>query len=99
MSCYSCSNAAFTCNKSNFSANLPGHCALTSLTPPIPAHHFNLYCGNYCPPIVCSKPSANHGISCNAFNGYNPPTCVVLPGHNPSCPTCPTSCPNDNCHC
>ncbi|MEG0013672.1 MAG: hypothetical protein RR324_02385 [Cellulosilyticaceae bacterium] len=98
MSCYSCSTAAFTCNKSSFSALPDCSCALTSLTPPTPAHYFNLYCGTYCLPVVCSKPSPNHGISTNAYNGYHPPVCVTLPGHNPSCPSCPVPCPNDTCH-
>ena len=99
MSCYTCSNAAATCNKASFSMPLKCHCALTSMTPPIPAHHFNLYCGTYCPPIVCATPSPNHGISCSSFNGYYPPTCVRYPGHTPSCPTCPTHCPEDACQC
>lgn len=94
MSCY-CSSNAFTCNKSSFSLPLPGNCALHSLTPAVPVHHFQLFCPTDCTPVVIGS-SPNHGISCNNYNGYYTPTYILTPGHTPSCPQCMNTLP---CKC
>lgn len=101
MSCFCGSKPTFTCSNASFSQPLSQGQIYTA--PGIPAHYFNLYC-----PVpattLCYTTSANHAISCNAYNGYQPLTCVTLPGHSPSCPLpgpcpCPCGTPKPiNCH-